>query len=149
MHRPAKQRSSEAASIIDQAIFALDTYQLLRCCDVVVANLNGGVPDEGTIVEATLAWNSGKPLVLYKTDVRSMPSGSDNPMVTGLGDFETVNDLSALPAAIKRVVGLHSSGKVARTMELGASIAMLRNDSDSVCAVAAVLFRNSHPKPKL
>ncbi|WP_375509189.1 nucleoside 2-deoxyribosyltransferase [uncultured Caballeronia sp.] len=151
--KPALERCgaspSEAARIIDKAIFALDTYQLLRRCDVVVANLNGRVPDEGTIVEATLAWHSGKPLVLYKTDVRSMLSGSDNPMVTGLGDFETINDLSVLPAAIERVVALHSSGKVSGTMELGASIATLRNDSDDVCAVAAVLYQNSHRKSKL
>jgi nucleoside 2-deoxyribosyltransferase len=40
--------------IVNKAIFSLDTYQLLRQCDVVVANLNGRVPDEGTIVEATL-----------------------------------------------------------------------------------------------
>jgi nucleoside 2-deoxyribosyltransferase len=36
---------SEAASIVDQAIFTLDTYQLLRRCDVVVGNLNGKMPD--------------------------------------------------------------------------------------------------------
>ncbi|KQR77003.1 hypothetical protein ASG35_12045 [Burkholderia sp. Leaf177] len=77
--------------------------------DVVVANLNGRVPDEGTIVEATLACHSGKPLVLYKTDVRSMLGGSDNPMVTGLGDFESINDSSALPAAVERAVAIHSS----------------------------------------
>lgn len=137
---------SEAARIIDRAIFALDTYQLLRCCDVVVANLNGRVPDEGTIVDATLAWHSGEPLVLYKTDVRSMLGGSDNPMVTGLGDFESINDLSALPAAVERVVAIHSSEKLSETMEFGASIAALRDKNDSVYAVAAVLYQNKHPK---
>jgi nucleoside 2-deoxyribosyltransferase len=139
---------SEAASIVDQAIFALDTYQLLRRCDVVVANLNGRVPDEGTVVEATLAWHSDKPLILYKTDVRSMLSGSDNPMVTGLGEFDTIGDLSALPTAIERVVAHHRSGKVNETLNLGASIATLRNDSRSVCAVAAVLYQSRHQEKK-
>ncbi len=139
---------NEAASIVDKAIFSLDTYQLLRQCDVVVANLNGRVPDEGAIVEATLAWHSGKPLILYKTDVRSMLSGSDNPMITGLGDFETIGDLSALPAAILRAVALHSTEKVTEAMDLGASVATLRNDSDSVSAVAAVLYQNMQQKKK-
>ncbi|WP_256927642.1 nucleoside 2-deoxyribosyltransferase [Caballeronia sordidicola] len=127
--------------MLNKAIFALDTYQLLRRCDVIVANLNGKVPDEGTVVEATLAWHSGKPLILFKTDVRSMLNGSDNPMVTGLGDFETIDDLSALPAAIGRVVARHSSEKVTETLDFGASIATLRNDSDSVSAVAATLYQ--------
>jgi nucleoside 2-deoxyribosyltransferase len=132
---------NEAVSMLNKAIFALDTYQLLRRCDVIVANLNGRVPDEGTVVEATLAWHSGKPLILFKTDVRSMLNGSDNPMVTGLGDFETIDDLSALPAAIGRVVARHSSEKVTETLDFGASIATLRNDSDSVSALAATLYQ--------
>jgi|GraSoi2013_115cm_1033766.scaffolds.fasta_scaffold78677_1 nucleoside 2-deoxyribosyltransferase len=139
---------NEAASIVDRAIFSLDTYQLLRQCDVVVANLNGRVPDEGTIVEATLAWHSDKPLILYKADVRSMLSGSDNPMVIGLGDFETIGDLSALPAAILRTVALHSPDRVSQAMNLGASIATLRNDSGSVSAVAAALYQNMQQRKK-
>jgi nucleoside 2-deoxyribosyltransferase len=132
----------EAASAVEKAIFSLDTYHLLRQCDVVVANLNGRVPDEGTIVEATLAWHSGKPLILYKTDVRSMLGGSDNPMVTGLGDFETIGDLSALPAAVLRTVALHSANKVSQATDLGASIAALRNDLGGVSAIAVALYQD-------
>jgi hypothetical protein len=41
----------------------------------------GRVPDGGPIDEAMLAWHSGKPLIPYKPDVRSM-----------LGGFETIGD---------------------------------------------------------
>src|SRR5688500_12722591 len=36
--------------------FALDAYFLLDWADVVVANLNGRVPDEGMAVECALGW---------------------------------------------------------------------------------------------
>src|SRR2546425_4087678 len=67
--------------ILQKAIFSLDVFQLLSCSDAVVANINGRVPDEGTVVEAALAWLAGKALILYKNDSRSVLSGSDNPML--------------------------------------------------------------------
>ena len=42
----------------------MDCHELLNATTGVVANLNGRIPDEGTIVEAALAWHSGKALVL-------------------------------------------------------------------------------------
>src|SRR5439155_25501198 len=83
-----------AHDLLQRAIFALDLYELLENSDAVVANLNGRVPDEGTIVEAAVAWHAGKALVLYKADARAPIDGSDNPidgsdnpMLTGLGGF--------------------------------------------------------------
>ena len=84
------------------AIFSLDVYRLLEWSDAVVANLNGRVPDEGTVVECALAWHAGKPLVIHKKDDRVPPfEGYDNPMITGLaGHFvNTIDDL------VRRVEG--------------------------------------------
>ncbi|MFM0168256.1 nucleoside 2-deoxyribosyltransferase [Paraburkholderia sediminicola] len=133
----------EAAHMLDRAIFSLDTYQLLRCCDAVVANLNGRVADEGTVVEASLAWHAGKPLVLFKADARSMLSGSDNPMLTGLGDFDVVNQLSALPQAILEAVARDRSRSVEQTLEKGAEIASLREGGGELTALAKTLYSAS------
>jgi hypothetical protein len=130
----------EAAHMLDRAIFSLDTYQLLRRCDAVVANLNGRVADEGTVVEASLAWHAGKPLVLFKADARSMLSGSDNPMLTGLGDFDVVDQLSALPQAILKAVARDRSRGVEQTLENGADIASLRERGDELIALAKTLY---------
>ncbi|MFC6948653.1 nucleoside 2-deoxyribosyltransferase [Paraburkholderia dipogonis] len=130
----------EAADMLDRAIFSLDTYQLLRRCDVVVANLNGRVADEGTVVEASVAWHAGKPLVLFKADARSMLSGSDNPMLTGLGDFDVVDQLSALPQAVLGAIKRDRSGRVERTLESGAEIASLCESGGELSALAKTLY---------
>jgi nucleoside 2-deoxyribosyltransferase len=85
---------------VDYAIFALDVYELYERCDAIVCNLNGRVPDEGMIVEASLAFATGKPLVLYKNDVRSAFGGYDNAMLTSLVRGEVVHSLRELPAAV-------------------------------------------------
>ena len=50
---------------------------------------HGRVPDEGAVSEAAIAWAMGKPVIAYKTDVRSAFMGHDNPLVTGLFGFHT------------------------------------------------------------
>ncbi|MDR6444022.1 nucleoside 2-deoxyribosyltransferase [Paraburkholderia terricola] len=140
--------ADEAARILDRAIFSLDTYQLLRRCDVVVANLNGRVADEGTVVEASLAWHAGKPLVLFKADARSMLGGSDNPMLTGLGGFDVVDRLSALPQAVDEAIARDRARRVEETLNRGAEIASLREGGDDMIALAKTLygaFRNATP----
>ncbi|AXE95202.1 nucleoside 2-deoxyribosyltransferase [Paraburkholderia terricola] len=140
--------ADEAARILDRAIFSLDTYQLLRRCDVVVANLNGRVADEGTVVEASLAWHAGKPLVLFKADARSMLGGSDNPMLTGLGEFDVIDRLSALPRAVDEAIARDRARRVEETLSRGAEIASLREGGDDMTALAKTLygaFRNAIP----
>jgi len=86
---------------VDYAIFSLDVYELIERCDAVVCNLNGRVPDEGMIVEAALAYAAGKPLVLFKDDVRAPFGGYDNSMLTSLVHGKIVRNLKELPAALK------------------------------------------------
>jgi nucleoside 2-deoxyribosyltransferase len=87
---------------IDYAIFSLDVYELIERCDAVVCNLNGRVPDEGMIVEAALAYAAGKPLILFKNDVRAPFGGYDNSMLTGLVRGKIVGKLKELPSALKK-----------------------------------------------
>ena len=86
----------------DYAIFSLDVYELIERCNAVVCNLNGRVPDEGMIVEASLAYAAGKPLVLFKDDARAPFGGYDNSMLTSLVHGKIVRKLKELPSALKQ-----------------------------------------------
>jgi nucleoside 2-deoxyribosyltransferase len=86
---------------IDYAIFSLDVYELIERCNAVVCNLNGRVPDEGMIVEAAIAYSAGKPLVLFKDDVRAPFGGYDNSMLTSLVRGKIIKRLQELPSALE------------------------------------------------
>ncbi len=90
----------QAAQFLHAAIFALDVYQLVEECHCMVWNLNGRTPDEGAVSEAAMAWTLGKPLLAYKEDVRTLIAGRDNPLLVGMVDFETVEDIDDIPAAL-------------------------------------------------
>ncbi|MGH7202649.1 MAG: nucleoside 2-deoxyribosyltransferase, partial [Planctomycetaceae bacterium] len=98
----------QAAEFLHAAIFALDVYQLAVECDSMVWNLNGRTPDEGAVSEAAMAWTLGKPIVAYKDDVRSLIAGRVNPLLVGMVDFLTVEDVAAIPAALQRAIAEHS-----------------------------------------
>ncbi len=88
---------------MDKAIFALDVYQIVKRCDCLVMNMNGRVPDEGAVAEAGIAFASGKPVILYKNDVRTIFKGGDNSMITGLSAYPPVSKLKMLPAIIRGI----------------------------------------------
>jgi len=48
-----------AVTWVTRAVVALDVFQAVEECECVVLNLDGRVPDEGSLVEATLAWYAG------------------------------------------------------------------------------------------
>lgn len=101
-----------AAQFLHEAIFALDVYQLVIECVVMVWNLNGRTPDEGAVSEAAMAWMLGKPLIAYQDDVRSLIQGRVNPLLVGMVDFESVDEIDLIPdtlSATINVQGIHSS----------------------------------------
>ncbi len=119
----AKERAS---AIINSAIFSFDIYKLLHWSKVIVANLNGRVPDEGTIVEAALAWHAGKGVVLYKNDARSLFDGDDNPMVTGLSGSVIISSIDELSAAAEGSLKTKLEDRLSQTIRLGQEIAAAR-----------------------
>jgi nucleoside 2-deoxyribosyltransferase len=137
--------AERADKALQRAIFSLDVYQLLKGCDAVVANINGRVPDEGTVVEAALAWLSGKPLVLYKADARALLDGADNPMLAGLSNFEVLDNLAALPQAVARELSRPHGGRVAETLRIGEQIAHARAESAGLVSLATVLAKRFEP----
>ena len=144
--------AGEASRVLSEAIFALDVYQVLEGCDVLIANLNGRVPDEGTVAEAAMAWARGKPVVGFKTDSRTLIGGSDNPLVTGLFQFRLCHSVCELVTAATEAA-LHADPRacfVAREDEvsdhnsLGSEIwRLLRNDRDVAGIVELVLARKA------
>jgi nucleoside 2-deoxyribosyltransferase len=98
---PVPSIASGIRARIDYAIFSLDAYELIERCSGVVCNLNGRVPDEGMIVEAALAYAAGKPLVLFKDDIRAPFGGYDNSMLTSLVHGKIVKKIRDLPSALK------------------------------------------------
>ena len=131
------QRSADNA--VQRAIFALDIFQLLSACDAVVANLNGRVPDEGTVVEASLAWLSGKALVLYKADPRTVLFGSENPMLIGLGNFSIVESVADIPSALARKLDAPDHNRVSEVLRMGEHIATARRESRDRVELAKLL----------
>ena len=91
----------DAGQILHKAIFAMDVYQVAQGCGSMVFNMNGRVPDEGAVAEATMAWMLGKPVVIYKEDVRSMITGRDNPLVVGQTDFKVVTRIDQLAGELE------------------------------------------------
>ncbi len=92
--------------LLHEAIFALNVYQVALGCGSLVLNLNGRVPDEGAVAESTTAWMLGKPVVIYKEDVRSLMAGRDHPLVIGQTGFEVVARLEQIGPALKAKIAL-------------------------------------------
>jgi len=112
-----------AETILQRAIFSLDVFQLLTRADAVVANLNGRVPDEGTVIEAALAWLAGKAVVLYKNDARTVLHGADHPMLLPLGDVRVVRDVDELPRIVGQALDAERKDRVPNVLEAGQRIA--------------------------
>ena len=66
---------------VTRTVAALDIFQVIEGCQCTVFNIDGRVPDEGSLVEATLAWYAGHPVVPYKTTSISEFGGNNNPMI--------------------------------------------------------------------
>jgi len=120
-----------ANTIMSEAVFALDVFQVLQGCAIVVANLNGRVPDEGTVSEAAIAWSRGKPVVGYKTDSRTAFCGQDNPLVVGLFDFNLCGSTSQVVDRVNELARSRTSpanrkqereNKIASRLQLGSAI---------------------------
>jgi len=73
------------ADILSRCVFACNLYHLIELCQGVVFSLNGRVPDEGGNITAAISFIVGKPVILYKKDIRGKVAGDDNAMITGLG----------------------------------------------------------------
>ncbi len=99
------QDMANVMPVVRKLVFALDVYQLLERCAAVVFNLDGRVPDDGSVMEASVGWSAGLPVVVFKTTPITMLGGYDNPMLAGLAlRWNDVTTLSELPKAVDDAV---------------------------------------------
>ena len=80
---------TKAVMLVQKAGFTMDVYQLLAGCRAVVFNMNGRVPDEGSVMEAATAFGAGMPIVVYKDTPITAMGNFDNCMLQGLSDTWT------------------------------------------------------------
>jgi nucleoside 2-deoxyribosyltransferase len=91
---------------VTRAVVALDVYQTIEACQCTVLNLDGRVPDEGSLVEAAMAWYSGHPVIPYKTSAITELAGHDNPMIGALSGWAPIqSDPAGVVVAVRRAVG--------------------------------------------
>jgi len=94
--------SEENASVVlNKAIFSLDVFEVIDSNGLML-NVNGRVPDEGAMVEAGIAWAHEKPVVIFKSDDRSLIQGNCNPLIMGLADFKCANKYRDIAVAFDR-----------------------------------------------
>ena len=95
---------------VTRAVVALDVYQTIEACQCTVLNLDGRVPDEGSLVESTLAWCVGHPVVPYKTSAITELDGHDNPMIGALSGWASVpSDPASVVVAVQDAVSTSRS----------------------------------------
>ena len=104
------EKFNEMYDIASRVSFALEIYQIVEACDCTVLNINGRVPDEGSVFKAAVAFGAGKPVVNYKYDSRILFPNGDNAMITGLTpDFKPVNRFSEI---VKKLLKLNKKFKL-------------------------------------
>jgi nucleoside 2-deoxyribosyltransferase len=90
---------------VTRTVVALDVYQVVEGCQCTVLNIDGRVPDEGSLVEATLAWYGGHSVVPYKTTSISELGGNNNPMIGVISRWAQVSsDSAGVVAAVQAAV---------------------------------------------
>jgi nucleoside 2-deoxyribosyltransferase len=71
-------------------------------CDGLLLNMNGRVPDEGAVMEASMAFTAGKAVVNYKDSSVTMWGLFDNPMVAALdGTWQPVRSPGQIVTAMQ------------------------------------------------
>ena len=118
---------------VTRAVVALDVYQTVEACQCTVLNLDGRVPDEGSLVEAALAWCAGHPIVPYKTSAITELDGHDNPMIGALSGWaavapDPVSVVCAVQAAVSgsQIPAAAPPPAVQKLVELGKVISEIR-----------------------
>ena len=95
----------QIALTVQRLGWTLDIYMATFGCDAMVMNMNGRVPDEGSVVEAANSYACGMPLVLYKHTSITMWGPFDNPMVAALtANWAPVTTYDAIAPALTAAI---------------------------------------------
>lgn len=99
-------KAFQTVSLLVQKLgWTLDIYMATFGCDGMVFNMNGRVPDEGSVAEVANAFAVGMPVVTFKSTSITMWGPFDNPMVAALNrTWHPVTTYDAIPAALARAL---------------------------------------------
>ena len=90
---------------LNKATFALDISKIVDC-DYFVFNMNGAAPDEGGVVETGIAFAIGKPIVIFRNDLRGASAyAGSTPVVGASYTCDTADDMEKIPAALEDIAG--------------------------------------------
>lgn len=103
---------NQAVLLLRKAIYAMDTYQVTGNSQALVFNMNGRVPDDGSVVELSMAYMAGLPVVIYKDTPITSEGKYDNPMIQGMsGDWIYAGNYSEIvPRLQARIAGNPNAG---------------------------------------
>lgn len=138
-------------SILVQKLgWTLDIYMATFGCDAMVFNMNGRVPDEGSVAEAANAFAVGMPVVTFKSTSITMWGPFDNPMVAALNrSWHPVTTYDAIPAAVDAAIAARDASYTyvappyfAKSLEIGKYVHEHRDEiMTALLAVSADLAR--------
>jgi nucleoside 2-deoxyribosyltransferase len=93
------------ALLVQKLGWTLDIYMATYGCDAMVFNMNGRVPDEGSVAEAANAFAVGMPVVTFKSTSITMWGPFDNPMIAALDrSWHPVTTYDAIPPAVAAAI---------------------------------------------
>ena len=84
VYLPQRDAGEAAAGTPRDRLFHDDVAHV-RECDILVAYIDGRVPDEGTVFEIGMAFALGKPIYMVRSDRRSFMQGHLNVMLEFAG----------------------------------------------------------------
>ena len=96
--------TNKSSVLVKAACFYMD-LKAIRLCDALLANCNGIEIDSGTAAEIGLAYGLGKPMFLYKSDVRNYYNETFrlNNFVGGLADNRVYGSVGEILEALKEL----------------------------------------------
>ncbi len=98
------------AILVQKLGWTLDIYMATLGSDAMVFNMNGRVPDEGSVAEAANAFAAGMPVVTFKSTSITMWGPFDNPMVAALDrSWKPVTSYDEIPAAVAAALATRSA----------------------------------------
>lgn len=126
----------KVALLVQKIGWTLDIYMATYGCDGMVMDMNGRVPDGGSIVEAANAYAVGMPLVLYKETSITMWGPFNNPMIAALTkDWEPVDSVDKIAPALTTAIAARDTSYTydapphfARDLAIGKFIAENRDE---------------------
>lgn len=132
--RAGSYSHDQAKQVALQVIGSMAFVHAYLDCDATVLNLDGTAPDEASLIAASIGFASGKPVVIYRSDTRTLPIQSQA-LISILSDGKLVSKIDQIPEELKRLTQLEKTqrtvvGNKGRELYAEYSDSIRRGDPD-------------------